>query len=36
VGALLAVPTMSIVQSLFLHVRATIDGAEAEAGELKG
>jgi predicted PurR-regulated permease PerM len=36
VGALLAVPTMSIAQSLFLHVRATIDGAEAEMRELKG
>ncbi len=29
VGALLAVPVMSIAQSLFLHVRATIDANEA-------
>jgi predicted PurR-regulated permease PerM len=36
VGALLAVPTMSIVQSLFLHVRATIDRADVETGEMKG
>jgi predicted PurR-regulated permease PerM len=34
VGALLAVPTMSIAQSVFLHIRATID--EAEMRELKG
>jgi predicted PurR-regulated permease PerM len=32
VGALLAVPTLSIVQSLFLHVRAAFD--EPEAGDV--
>jgi predicted PurR-regulated permease PerM len=30
VGALLAVPTMSIAQSLFLHIRAVLDAREAE------